>query len=52
VPDYDLVELLNAHRDDVVGMYMEDLLKRPSDKKVQRALYCGLDALLFQEGQS
>lgn len=49
VPDYDIVALLDAHRDDVVGMYMEELLKKPSDKKLQRALYCGLEALLFQE---
>lgn len=49
VPDYDLVALMDEHRDDVVGMYMEELLKRPSDPKVQRALYCGLEALLDQE---
>lgn len=49
VPDYDLVALMDAHKDDVIGMYMEELLKKPSDPKVQRALYCGLDALLFQE---
>lgn len=49
VPDYDLMALLEEHKDDVVGMYMEELLKQPSSKTVQRALFCGLDALLFQE---
>ncbi len=49
VPDYDLLSLLDEHKDDVVGMYMEELLKQPSNKTVQRALFCGLDALLFQE---
>lgn len=49
VPDYDLMALLEEHKDDIVGMYMEELLKQPSGKTVQRALFSGLDALLFQE---
>ncbi len=52
VPDYDLMALLDEHKDDVIGMYMEELLKQPSGKTVQRALFCGLDALLFQEDQN
>jgi len=49
VPDYDLMTLLDEHKDDIVGMYMEELLKQPSSKTVQKALFCGLDALLLQE---
>lgn len=52
IPDYDIVALLDAHKDDVVGMYMEELLKKPSDQKLQKALYYGLEALLYQEEEA
>ena len=51
VPAYDMDKLLDIHRDDVVGMYMEEFLRKPSTERAQQALYCGLNALLQEEEQ-
>lgn len=54
MPDYNIVELVQDHGDDVIGMYLEEFLKEHSGeqqqgsqlKLQQRAMYCGLEALL------
>ena len=48
-PSYDIDEILDSHRDDIVGMYVEELMRKPATEETKRALYRGLDALL-QEG--
>ena len=46
MPDYNLVALLDEHKDDMIGMYLEEFLKEPAGTREQKALYCGLEALL------
>lgn len=46
MPDYNLVALLDEHKDDMIGMYLEEFLKEPAVAREQKALYCGLEALL------
>lgn len=46
MPDYNLVALLDEHKDDMIGMYLEEFLKEPAGAREQKALYCGLEALL------
>ncbi len=46
VPDYNLVALLDEHKDDMIGMYLEEFLKETAGTREQKALYCGLEALL------
>ena len=46
LPDYNLVALLDEHKDDMIGMYLEEFLKEPAGTREQKALYCGLEALL------
>lgn len=46
VPDYNLVAILDEHKDDMIGMYLEEFLKEPAGAREQKALYCGLEALL------
>ena len=46
IPDYNLTHLLEEHKDDIIGMYLEEFLKEPAQPLQQRALYCGLEALL------
>lgn len=46
LPDYNLVALLDEHKDDMIGMYLEEFLKEPAGAREQKALYCGLEALL------
>ena len=46
MPDYNLVALLDEHKDDMIGMYLEEFLKEPAGRREQKALYCGLEALL------
>lgn len=46
MPDYNLVALLDEHKDDMIGMYLEEFLKEPAGTCEQKALYCGLEALL------
>ena len=46
VPDYDLRRLADAHKDDVVGMYMAEFARQKPDAESRRAFYAGLDALL------
>ena len=45
MPDYNLVALLDEHKDDMIGMYLEEFLKEPAGTREQKALYCGLEAL-------
>ena len=46
LPDYNIVALLDEHKDDMIGMYLEEFLKEPAGTREQKALYCGLEALL------
>ena len=46
MPDYNLVALLDEHKDDMIGMYLEEFLKEPAGTREKKALYCGLDPLL------
>lgn len=46
MPDYNLVALLDEHKDDMIGIYLEEFLKEPAGAREQKALYCGLEALL------
>lgn len=46
IPDYNLVELVQDHGDDVIGMYLEEFLKEPAGTLQQKAMYLGLEALL------
>ena len=46
IPDYNLVALLDEHKDDMIGMYLEEFLKETAGTREQKALYCGLEALL------
>ena len=46
MPDYNLVALLDEHKDDMIGMYLEEFLKEPAGTREQKALYCGLVELL------
>lgn len=46
IPDYNLVELLGEHKDDMIGMYLEEFLKEKAGTREQKALYCGLEVLL------
>ena len=46
MPDYNLVALLDEHKDDMIGMYLEEFLKEAAGTREQKALYCGLEALL------
>ena len=46
MPDYNIVALLDEHKDDMIGMYLEEFLKEPAGTREQKALYCGLEALL------
>ena len=41
--------LLEQHQDDLIGMFLEEFLKQPMEKQHQRALYCGLEALLGEK---
>ena len=40
MPDYNLVALLDEHKDDMIGMYLEEFLKEPAGTREQKALYC------------
>ncbi|MGI6107394.1 MAG: metallophosphoesterase family protein [Lachnospiraceae bacterium] len=46
IPAYDIAGLLEAHRGDVIGMYMEEFAHADPDAKSRRAFFAGLDALL------
>ena len=46
MPDYNLVALLDEHKDDMIGRYLEDCLKEPAGTREQKSRYCVLEALL------
>ena len=39
MPDYNLVALLDEHKDDMIGMYLEEFSKEPAGTREQKALY-------------
>ena len=36
LPDYNLVALLDEHKDDMIGMYLEEFLKEPAGTREQK----------------
>lgn len=46
MPDYNIVALLEEHKDDMIGMYLEEFLKETAGTREQKAMYYGLEALL------
>ena len=37
MPDYNLVALLDEHKDDMIGMYLEEFLKEPAGTREQKS---------------
>lgn len=50
-PEYDIDVLRKEHRDDVIGMYIEAFLQEPLTEERKKALYYGINALLWQGGR-
>ena len=50
-PEYDIEVLRKEHRDDVIGMYIEAFLQEPLTEERKKALYYGINALLWQGGR-
>lgn len=50
-PEYDIEVLKREHKDDVIGMYIEEFQKEPLTEERKKALYYGINALLLQGGR-
>lgn len=49
-PAYDLTKLMHQHREDVIGQYMETLMRPDMNRMEEKALYYGIQALLETKG--
>lgn len=50
VPDYNLLRIMDDHREDLIGMYLNEFMREKPDRIKQKAMYCGLEALLEGSG--
>ena len=52
VPDYNLLKIMDDHREDVIGLYLDEFIREKSGRVRQKAMYCGLEALLEGTGEN
>lgn len=50
VPEYNIEEIYEEHKEDLIGMYIEEFLKEPMTNQRKKALYAGLNVLMMQIG--
>ena len=52
VPDYNLVKIMDNHREDVIGMFLDEFVHENPARVRQKAMYCGLEALMNSTGEN